>query len=41
MKYLNETEVIRAVTMLQEGWTIGAVSIKFNVALSVVGRADT
>lgn len=39
MRYLTEAEVVRAVTLIQEGWTIRAVPAELNVASSVVGRA--
>lgn len=39
MRHLHKSDVVRAVTLLQEGWSIRAVAAELNVASSVVGRA--
>ena len=36
MRHLNEVQVARAVTLIQEGWTFHRVAVDLNVSLSVI-----
>ena len=38
MKHLNEVQVARALTLIQEGWTFRRVAVDLNVSPSVIQR---
>ena len=38
MRHINEVQVARAVTLIQEGWTFRRVAVDLNVSPSVIHR---